>query len=79
MAKEIVCNVLKVINEVENNRGIIRLQVVQWNNFAPTLEKREYYYDDNSEEKAGKAKGLTLDDINLILDNADEIKELMEK
>lgn len=78
MGKQIVCTVLKLLNEVENSRGKARLQIVQWNNSAPSLEKREYYTDENDEEKAGKAKGLNADDLRLIFENREEIEKIME-
>ena len=77
--KKIESKVLKVYNEKDSRGGKVRLQVVQWGKYSPTLEKREYYADADGKEKFGKAKGFNSDDFSIILDNADEIEKLLEK
>jgi hypothetical protein len=79
MAKEITVTVLKVLSEKTTSRGTNRVRIVQYNNGAPQLEKREFWVDDSDEEKPGKAKGLTLDDFEILMENADEIKKLLTK
>lgn len=80
MAREIKCDVLKVINENVNphNNNKTRLQVVRWNNGTPSLEKRPYYVTDDGQERSKKAKGLKAEDFDLILQNADEIRAILE-
>ncbi len=53
------------------------LRVVQWNNYRPSLEKREFWKD-GSQWKSGKCKGLNIDDLHLIADNWEEIVEILE-
>lgn len=78
MAKEITCEVLKVLNEADVRDNVVRLRVITWNGKNPQIEKREFWYDEAGNEKMGKAKGFNLKDINLILENIEEIKKLME-
>jgi hypothetical protein len=77
--REIICTVLKLLSEKQARNGTVRVQVVQWGKYSPTLEKREYYTDANGEQKTGKAKGFNGEDVQLILDNAEEIKTLLQK
>ena len=53
------------------------LRVVQWNDYRPTLEKREFWKD-GSQWKSGKCKGLNIDDFHLIADNWEEIMDILE-
>lgn len=77
--KDIKCEILTVLNEAETRRGITRLQIVSWNDRSPMLEKREYWTDKEGNEKAGKAKGLNLDDLDMIVDQFDAIEKMMDK
>lgn len=76
---DIKCEVLKTINEIESRRGgKIRLRIVKWGNSKNTvLEKREFWYNEEGEEKLGRAKGLNSDDLRIIIDNIDEIEKIM--
>jgi len=78
MANKIEVNVLKVFNEKKTRNGSVRLHVIRWGNYSPQLEKREYYFDTENNEKPGKAKGLNHEDLQLIIDNAEEIQKLLE-
>ena len=76
--KEIKCEVLKVVHETETRRGgKMRIQVVKWNKGAPTLEKREYWYDDEDNERPAKAKGFNQDDFHNLLVAQEEIDKLL--
>jgi hypothetical protein len=80
MARAITCTVLKVLSDYRNGRGdILRLQIVSWNNGEPKVEKRMYYLDDGGEEKTGRLKGLSHDDIQTILKEADVIDDILGK
>ncbi|RPJ79082.1 MAG: hypothetical protein EHJ94_08550 [Deltaproteobacteria bacterium] len=79
--KKIESTVLKVFNEKKTGRGISRLRIVKWGKWAPTLEKREFWFDEKVDppvEKTGKAKGFKLEDVDLIIANIDEIKTLLK-
>lgn len=78
MAREVTCEVVKVLNETKSRGDTIRLQIVRWNNGKPMLEKRSYWYTEDDQERTGKAKGLTFQDFDIIVQNADEIKTIME-
>ncbi len=75
--REITCQVLKVFSE-KQGRNTVRLQAVKWGKYPPVLEKREYWYDDSDQEKAGKAKGFNREDFQVIIDNAQEIQNLLQ-
>lgn len=83
MAREITeKTLLKLYEDKRENRRSGRkektvLRVVQWNNYRPLLEKREFYRD-GSTWKAAKAKGLNIDDFHYIADNWEDIVELLE-
>lgn len=77
--KDIKCDVLTVLNESESRRGITRLQIVSWNGRSPLLEKREFWTDSEGNEKMGKAKGLNLDDLDMIVEQFDAIEKMMDK
>lgn len=79
MPREITCEVLKVLDEVEVRDNVVRLRVVTWNGKNPQIEKREFWYDDKGDEKMGKAKGFNLSDMNKIIENWEEIKGLLSK
>lgn len=78
--REITCDVVKVIHEDVNphNGSKTRLQVVSWNKGKPTLEKRPYTILDDGQERSLKSKGLTAEDFDIILQNADEIRTVLE-
>jgi hypothetical protein len=79
---KITFEVLKVYNEIESRNGLQRLQIIKWGKYKPSLEKREYYDDGNVEnigkEKIGKLKGFKLEDIEIIVNNLDEIKNFLK-
>lgn len=77
VSKEINCAILKVYIEEEGRNGPVRTQIVKWGKYPPVLEKREYWKNDLEEEKTGKAKGFNAKDFQIILSNANEIKELL--
>jgi hypothetical protein len=76
--KKIDCTVLKVFDEKKTGRGLARLRIVKWGKWPPVLEKREFWFDEDEQEKTGKAKGLKLEDIDIIFAHADEIKTLLK-
>jgi hypothetical protein len=83
MDKKIDMKVLKMFNEGTVRGNKCRLQVLQWNNRTPVLEKREFWIDDTDlqnpgQEKPGKLKGLTLADVEIIEKNLSEIKQLLK-
>lgn len=68
---------LKVsVNKTEKSKQII--QVMQWGENNPTLEKRSYYLKDG-EWLTGKSVGFNLDDFKKILKMKDEIKEALAR
>jgi hypothetical protein len=79
-SREVTCDVVKVINEDVNphNGSKTRLQVVCWNKGKPTLEKRPYAINNDGQERSLKSKGLTVEDFDIILQNADEIRTILE-
>jgi hypothetical protein len=80
MPKEITCKVLKVIDTAELRSGNkVYLRIVSWNDKSPMLEKRECWTDEDGNEKMGKAKGFTAEDLNKIIENLDEIEKIMNK
>jgi len=54
------------------------LQIVQWGNGSPTIEKRNYFKKDG-EWQCGKTAGLTLEDFKKLLANKAEVKEALSK
>ena len=74
--REVKFERVKLLSEKKIRGNTVRLQVVKWND-RPTLEKREYFIGDDNTEKNGKAKGLNLEDLELVLSQADEIKQLL--
>jgi hypothetical protein len=80
MPKEIKCDVLKVIDTAELHGGNkVQIRIVTWNGKNPMLEKRELWTDEEGNEKMGKAKGFTLEELTKIVENFDEIEKIMEK
>lgn len=66
---------LKVhVNKSEKSKTVI--QVMQWGDNRPTLEKRNYYLKDG-EWCIGKTIGINLDDFKKILKMKNEIKEVL--
>jgi len=76
--KKIEFEVLKVFDE-KQGRNTTRIQVIRWGKYSPTLEKREYYKTADDEERTGKAKGFNHEDFKILMDNAEEIHNLLEK
>lgn len=79
MNREVTCTVKKVFYEKMVRGNKVRLQVVQWNNGAPTVEKREYWIDKAGIEKTGKAKGLNAEDFDILFQNPNELTALIAK
>ena len=79
--RELKVDVIREFYANEDERGNkMVLRIVRWNNGAPKLEKRSFYRARESDEiKTGKAVGLTVEDVCLILDHKDEILDLMKK
>lgn len=77
--KKINCEVIKVLDEKITRRGKTRIQIVSWNNYDPVLEKKEFWEDNDGNEKMGKAKGFNNEDMAIISDNLDEIEKLLDK
>jgi hypothetical protein len=66
---------LKVhVNKSEKSKTVI--QVMQWGDNNPTLEKRNYYLKDG-EWCVGKTMGINLADFKKILKHKNEIKEIL--
>lgn len=66
---------LKVsVTKSEKSKTVI--QVMQWGDHAPSLEKRGYYLKDG-EWCVGKTMGFNLDDFKKILKHKSEIKEAL--
>lgn len=78
MTEKIESTILKVFDEKQTRNGHIRIQVIQWGKYSPQLEKREYYFDKDGNEKTGKAKGFNFEDMELIANNIEEIQKLLE-
>lgn len=76
--RQIVCDVLKIFDE-KKGRIITRVQVIRWGSYSPVLEKRDYYINAEDEERTGKAKGFNHEDFKILMDNAEEIQDLLEK
>lgn len=72
MATTFTCKELLVLKTEERRDGKSVLRVVQWNKYKPKLEKRGFYQKDG-EFKTGKAEGLSLADLKLIIEKQDEI------
>lgn len=77
MAKEITVNILKILSEKKTSRGTNRMRIVQYNEGNPQLEKREFWINDEDQEMPGKAKGMTAEDFEVLMQNAEEIKKLL--
>lgn len=79
--KEITSTILKLIDEKTTRRGATRIQVVKWGTYPPSLEKREFWVDENDgdKEKPGKAKGFNAEDFQKLLQNKDEIQQLLSE
>jgi hypothetical protein len=77
--KRLECKVLKVYYEKKNAyNDTHRLQIVQYGDYSPTLEAREYYVDEEGKERWGRSKGLTIHELLLVVENLDEIVEMMK-
>jgi len=77
MAKEVTCTKIATYYEKTVKNTTVRLQIVKWNEGKPVLEKREYWKDGEGKEMTGKAKSLTLEDFDLILTKAADIRSKM--
>lgn len=79
MEKEIKCDVLKIFDEKQTSRGKTRIQIISWNGRSPVIEKRDYWEDEDGNEKTGKLRGINNDDFSILIENQDEIEKLMSK
>ena len=81
-AKEITCDVVKVLSNQESGMGQNQLRIVRWivdgKDTGALLEKRNFFTTKDGDERMGKAKGMNMTDIQYILDNIEEIKSLMQ-
>jgi hypothetical protein len=79
--KSIECKVVKVLQEQKSQGGSNQLRVVRWlvdgKEQGAQLEKRNFYIDKSGEEKIGKAKGLSKDEVKYIVDSWKDIEKLM--
>jgi len=55
-----------------------QLQVVTWGRGKPQLAKQELYEDQNGQIKAGKIKGLTLEDLELVKANWKSVQAALQ-
>jgi len=80
MAKrEITENVILKLDESGNGSNKTIIRVVQWNGYAPVLEKRSVFEGEDGEWRNGKAKGFNADDFKLILKNKVKIEKALIK
>jgi len=75
---EVTCKVKKILQERQTGKTITRLQVVQWNAYAPVLEKREYWSDKSGKTITGKLKGLNADDFKVVATSGVEVSSLLK-
>ncbi len=75
--REVTFESLQILSTNTVRGGTVKLQLVRWNNGRPTVEKREWYQDDDGNEKCGKAKGLNLDDLEVIIAQAGSLRAQM--
>ena len=68
--------ILKLHKDTWNNSKTI-IQVVQWGNNKPSIEKRDYYKKDG-EWITGKCRSFSLEDFKILLKNKEEIKEALK-
>ena len=77
MAREVTCDVIKLVKSEQIPDGELRLQVVSWNKGQPKLEYRRYYEDASGEMKPGKLAGINYDTLQTIEENLSTIKKAM--
>jgi hypothetical protein len=71
-------NIIAVLRSESAGSGRIDLRIVSWDNSAPVLEKRHFVYDRSVNElRPGRLRGLTYDDLHLIVTNLPEIQPKM--
>lgn len=79
--KEFQERIYKVYSEQEYKSGGSQLRLMAWivdgKEMPARLERRDYYLDGEGNKKNGKVKGLTYEDISLILQHGAEIQNLM--
>ena len=79
--KEISCDVIKDLVVKEAGKGSTRIRVVRWlvdgNDTGTVLEKRNFYTTKEGEERMGKAKGFTREDVSYIVSHWAEIEPLL--
>lgn len=66
-------NIKSTTNLILYKNDKFQLQVISWGRGKPQLAKQELY-DDGSGLKAGKIKGLTLSDLEIVKSNWNEVK-----
>jgi hypothetical protein len=72
--------VLKVLKEEhKDDHNLIRLWIVKWNMASrPVLEKRRIWIDKHGDENTRKAVGLSLEDVDYITQNQEEISRILK-
>ena len=66
------------VHAIKSEKSKQIIQVMQWGDNNPTLEKRAYYLKDG-EWMTGKSMGFSADDFKKILKHKNEIKEALTK
>lgn len=76
---EIQATVLHTVDEKVFKDGKEKnvIRVIHWGRGKPTLEKRNFYKADDG-FRPGKQKGLTLDDLEVIEDQWDDVMDALE-
>lgn len=59
--------------------GNTQLRIVSWNDQEPVLEKRQFFKDLQGQQKPGRCKGFTLEDLKYVQEHMAEIQEVMLK
>jgi|WetSurMetagenome_2_1015567.scaffolds.fasta_scaffold1180781_1 hypothetical protein len=82
-AKNIECEIVKVIHEETYERGGgYQIRVVRWiidgKRHKPSFEKRETWVDDSGQTRSGKAKGFSAKDLGIMFKNMPDICPAME-
>ena len=79
---DIRCNVIRVIKEeIDQRGGKHQLRLVDWivdgKATGVKLERRDFWESENGEEKLGKAKGLSYNDLSKIFEIWPEVQAIM--
>jgi hypothetical protein len=74
-----ILKVFRVDKEEDDKYNAIELIAIIWTRCGqPVLEKRRVYYCKSGEKRLRKQVGMNAADIQLILDNAEEIRQLLK-